>query len=110
MNILNHYILLLSILKYANRFELVENKQEAIKLVKNWQIKSEIIGQWLYCYTTDLIGIQLLSMGFWYSKKHNAFIYSGTEKDGFAGGESLEELRIRHGHRQINGNKISVNM
>jgi len=101
MNIFNHYMSLHRIIKYANRFEPIENKQKAIKLVTNWKIKSEIIGQWLYCFTSDLIGFQLLSMGFWFSKKHNAFIYSGTEKEGLADDESLDEIRARLGSRQL---------
>jgi len=79
----------------------MKNKQDILNLVSNWRIKSEIIGQWLYCFTTDIIGVQLLSIGFWFSKKHQAFIYSGTDKEGLADNESLDEIRARLGSRQI---------
>jgi hypothetical protein len=101
MNFIRHYILFHSILKYADRFEPVENKQGIINLVINKRIKSEIIGHWLYCFTTELIGVQLLSIGFWYSFKHRAYVYSGSNKEGIADDETLDEIRSRLGSRQI---------
>jgi hypothetical protein len=64
MNITKHYISIHSAIKYAGRIALMKDKQDILNLVSNWRIKSEIIGQWLYCFTTDLIGIQLLLIGF----------------------------------------------
>jgi len=101
MNYINHYISIHSAMKYAGQFKPTNDKQEILNLVTNWRIKSEIIGQWLYCFTTDMIGVQLLSIGFWFSKKHQAFIYSGADKEGLADNESLDEIRARFGSRQI---------
>ena len=101
MNFIEHYILIHSTLKYSGQFEPAENMQDIINLVTNRRIKSEIIGHWLYCFTSPLIGCQLLSIGFWYSYKHQAFVYSGTEKEGIADEESLDEIRARLGSRQI---------
>ena len=95
MQIINHYIKIHSVYKYANRFENVEGFTEAINLVLQNRIKSEIIGHWLYCFTTALIGVQLQAIGFWYSFKHNAFIFTGNVKDGFADFETLDEIRAR---------------
>jgi hypothetical protein len=101
MNIIQHYISIHSFYKYANRFEPVDGINEAVKLTQQNRIKSEIIGQWLYCFTTDLIGFQLLSIGFWFSKKHAAFVYSGYPKEGLADDESLNEIRARLGSHKI---------
>ncbi|MCL2252574.1 MAG: hypothetical protein FWC12_11775 [Treponema sp.] len=101
MKIINHYISIHSAMKYAEQFKPTNDKQEIINLITNWRIKSEVIGQWLYCFTTDLIGVQLLSIGFWFSKKHQAFIYSGTDKEGLSDNESLDEIRVRFGSRKI---------
>jgi len=101
MDIMKHYISIHSAFKYAGKFAPIKEKKDIIYLISNWRIKSEIIGQWLYCFTTDLIGFQLLTIGFWFSKKHQAFIYSGTDKEGFADDESLDEIRARLGCRQI---------
>ena len=103
MEIIKHYISIHSAMKYAGRIAPMKDKQEILNLVTNWRIKSEIIGHWLYCFTTDLIGFQLLAIGFWYSKKHHAFIYTGTNKEGLADNESLDEIRSRLGSRQIQG-------
>ena len=101
MNIINHYLVLHSIYKYEGRFNSAGNIEEATSLVRENKIKAEIIGKWLYCYTTDLIGVQLLSIGFWYSKKHNAYVYSGNEKQFAADDETLDEIRARLGNRLI---------
>ena len=101
MSIIQHHIRLHSIFKYQGRFAPIENFNEALKLVAINRIKAELIGQWLYCFTTDLIGAQLLTIGFWYSYKHSAFIYSGRPKDGIADDETLDEIRARHGSKLV---------
>jgi hypothetical protein len=82
-----------SVIKYAGQFSPVANLQDALFLVISFGIKSEIIGSWLYCFTTPLIGFQLLEMGFWHSSKHGAYIYTGREKDNILpDGEILNEI------------------
>ena len=83
--------------------------------VMRFHIKSELIGQWIYCFTTPLIGYQLEAIGFWYSFKHCAYIYSGTPKENIADDETLapqpspkgegsplDEIRARLGNQLIN--------
>ena len=102
MNYCKHFLMLHSFLKYAGMFQIVEGTQEAVKLALRFRIKSEYIGGWLYCFTSPLIGYQLEAIGFWYSFKHNAYIYSGNPKDGVADDETLEEIRSRLGSYRIN--------
>jgi len=101
MSCLEHVIGIHSVYKYAGKFKPVADKQEALKLVMRYFIKSEIIGGWLYCFPPPLIGYQLETIGFWYSLKHNAFIYSGTDKEGYADDESLDEIRARLGSQKV---------
>jgi hypothetical protein len=101
MNVIQHFIQVHSVFKYANRFPPVPGFDEAKNLVMQNRIKAEIIGQWLYCFTTPLIGAQLLCIGFWYSYKHEAWIYSGGPKDGSPDDESLDEIRVRLGSSQL---------
>ena len=101
MNIVDHYVKLHSFYRYDGRFVSVGNMEEAVILATAHQIKSEIIGTWLYCFTNDLIGVQLLSIGFWYSKKHNAYVYSGDERKYEADEETLDEIRARLGNKQL---------
>jgi len=94
---MEHYIKMHSVIKYAGLFPTVADIYEAITVVMRYHIKSEIIGQWLYCFTNPLIGYQLETAGFWYSYKHCAYIFSETEKEYFVTGESLNDLRNRLG-------------
>ena len=103
MSVIDHYILLHSVFKYAGDFISVENFVEALDLVVKNRIKAEVIGHWLYCFTTPLIGAQLETIGFWYSFKHEAYVYSGNPKDGIADDESLDEIRARLGYQPIKG-------
>ena len=102
MNTIKHFIKIHSIFRYANLFPIVEDVQGAIKLVSRFRIKSEIIGSWLYCFTNPLIGCQLEAVGFWYSFKHCAYVYSGNQKECFADDETLDEIRTRLGSCLVN--------
>ena len=100
---MQHYIRIHSVIKYAGMFATVANIQDAIALVMRYHIKTEIIGNWLYCFTNALIGYQLEASGFWYSFKHCAYVYSGKEKEYPADYETLDEIRARLGSRQLTG-------
>jgi hypothetical protein len=101
MSILQHYIKIHSVYRYARNFPTVANIQEALSLVMRNNIKSEMIGHWLYCFTNALIGCQLEAAGFWFSFKHRAYVYSGRQKDFPAFDESLDEIRARLGNQQV---------
>jgi hypothetical protein len=101
MSIFQHNVFLHSFFKYAGRFTTICSIEEAINLILKYRIKSEMIGQWLYCYPSALLGAQLHSIGFWYSFKHQAWVYSGRPKDGMADDENLDEIKARLGSSQI---------
>jgi hypothetical protein len=103
MSLLQHFIRIHSVIKYAGMFPPVADIQAAIALVTRYRVKSEIIGQCLYCFTNRLIGFQLATTGFWYSFKHCAWVFSGAEKKAPAGSESLGEIRRRLGCQQVKG-------
>jgi hypothetical protein len=94
-----------SIIKFAGFFQPVENIKEAVALVRRYHIKSEIIGGWLYCWPSPLIGVQLIASGsFWYSIKYSACIYSGGPKiDTDINPETLDHIRYRLGNTVIVG-------
>jgi hypothetical protein len=89
-------------------FPPVADLQEALALVTRFFIKAEIIGSWLYCFTSPLIGCQLENIGFWYSVSHCAYVFSGNEKEGFPDGETLEEIRARLGSRRLGNRRVKV--
>jgi hypothetical protein len=101
MTIINHYIKMHRIFRNASSYLTINNMQEALQFVKRYRIKSEIIGEWLYCFTMPYIGLAIDELGFWFSYTHGAFIYSGGEREGEPDLESLDEIRQRLGHRKI---------
>jgi hypothetical protein len=98
---INHFILLHSVFKYPGYIPALENIRQASALVIRHHIKSEIIGDWLYCFPPPLIACRLEALGFWYSSKHRAYVYSGGEREGQPDLESLDEIRYRLGSHQI---------
>jgi len=98
---LEHFIKIHSVIRYAGMFAPVADMQEALALVVRYHIKAEIIGNWLYCFTSPLIGYQLETIGFWFSFKHNAYVYTGTEKQTLASGETLDEIKARLGFAKV---------
>ena len=101
MRFIQHFMFVHSVYKYAGRFPSVFTFHEALALVRRNCIKSEMIGRWLYCFATELVGVQLLAIGFWYSYKHGAYVYSGSPKQDAAGYESLDEIRARLGTKAV---------
>ncbi|MDR1838259.1 MAG: hypothetical protein LBQ93_01545 [Treponema sp.] len=104
MRIFRHFLLRHIIYLKAGDFGTVENFDEALNFVVKSKIKAEVIGQWIYCFTTPLIGALLETIGFWYSFKHEAYIFTGNPKDGFADDETLDEIKARLGYQPIGGN------
>jgi hypothetical protein len=61
----------------------------------------EIIGYWIYCFNSKEVKEQLKELGFWFSGKHKAWVYSGKPKRGRAGKETLDEIRAKKGSQKI---------
>jgi hypothetical protein len=101
MPFIDHHIMLHSIIKFSGLSNPVENLNEAVLLAMRYRIRSEIIGDWLYCFTSPIIGFMLLGLGFWYSFKHRAYVYSGNERAGKPDLESLDHIRYRLGSHTI---------
>ena len=104
MGVFEHFILLHIFYRNKGYFASAKNFDEALNFVVKKGIKAEVIGHWLYCFTTPFIGAQLLTIGFWYSFKHEAYVYSGNPKDGLADDETLDEIKARLGYQPIGGN------
>ena len=53
---------------------------EVLREVMTLNCRIEIIGFWVYAFDSFEVKDQLKEMGFWYSGKHKAWIYSGGAK------------------------------
>jgi hypothetical protein len=75
--------------------------QEVLQKIISLDCQIEIIGHWIYCFNSKEVREQLKELGFWFSGKHKAWIYSGRPKRLRAGKETLDEIRARKGSRKV---------
>jgi hypothetical protein len=75
--------------------------QEILRKIINLDCQIEIIGYWIYCFNSKEVKEQLKELGFWFSGKHKAWVYSGKPKKGRAGKETLDEIRAKKGSQKI---------
>jgi hypothetical protein len=81
--------------------EAVTPFQEILQKIINLDCEIEIIGYWIYCFNSYEVHEQLKELGFWFSSKHKAWVYSGRAKKLRAGKETLDEIRARKGSQKI---------
>ena len=75
--------------------------QDILQKIINLDCEIEIIGYWIYCFKSKEVREQLKELGFWFSGKHKAWIYSGRPKKNINGKETLDEIRARKGSQKI---------
>ena len=75
--------------------------QEILQKIINLDCEIEIIGYWIYCFNSKEVKDQLKELGFWFSGKHKAWIYSGKPKRNIKSKETLDEIRARKGSQKI---------
>ena len=66
-----------------------------------WNLTIEIIGYWIYCFDSYAYHDQLKEKGFWFSKKHKAWIYSGGKKRSYKSPYTTEDVRDMHGSAMV---------
>lgn len=76
---------------------------DMLKKVMDFDMDIEIIGFWIYardCWSVDEKAT-LKELGFWYSKKHKAYVFSGGAKKKIRSRLSIDEVRSMHGSETI---------
>ena len=87
--------------EWKPRADAVTPFQEVLQKIINLACEIEIIGYWIYCFNSKEVREQLKELGFWFSGKHKAWIYSGRPKRLRAGKETLDEIRAGKGSQKI---------
>jgi hypothetical protein len=100
MKIMEHFMALHSIYGKSGHPLPPLEKEDIQKIITRLKCRAEIIGTWVYCFVSPEIGTKLQAVGFWFSFKHHAYVYSGFPKGGPADDESLDEIRERLGSRK----------
>jgi hypothetical protein len=88
--------------EWEEREETVTRFQDILEKIINLDCQIEIIGFWIYCFNSKDVKEQLKELGFWFSSKHLAWVFSGTHKKRRAGFETLDEIRDRKGSQKVN--------
>ena len=75
--------------------------QDILQKIINLDCEIEIIGYWIYCFNSKEVREQLKALGFWFSGKHKAWIYSGSAKKNITSRETLDQIRAKKGSQKI---------
>jgi hypothetical protein len=75
--------------------------QEVLQKIINLDCEIEIIGFWIYCFKSYEIRDTLKELGFWFTSKHKAWVYSGRAKRNVSSRESLDEIRAKKGSQKV---------
>ncbi len=75
------------------------------KIIRFENMEIQIIGYWIYCFKSYEYKEELKKLGFWFSKKHKAWCFSGTEKKNMRSRYTLEDVKKMHGAQDIETEK-----
>ncbi len=76
---------------------------DILKKVVHFDMDIEIIGFWIYvreCWSAEAKQT-LKDLGFWYSSKHKAFVFSGGKKKKIRTRMSIDQVRDLHGSTTV---------
>ncbi len=76
---------------------------DMLKKVIHFDMEIEIIGFWIYardCWSVEAKET-LKELGFWYSKKHKSYVFSGTKKKRIRSKLTTEDIRDIHGSTTV---------
>jgi hypothetical protein len=81
--------------------ETVTPFQDILKKIIDFDCEIEIIGYWIYCFKSYEVREALKALGFWFSSKHKAWVFSGGKKTRFYSKKTLDEIRAEKGSRKV---------
>jgi hypothetical protein len=85
--------------------ETVTPFQEILKKIIDFDCDIEIIGYWIYCFKSYEVREALKELGFWFSSKHKAWVFSGGKKTRFYSKKTLDDIRAEKGSQKVNRNE-----
>jgi len=78
---------------------------EILKKIIDFNLTIEIIGYWIYCFNSYEYKDKLLEYGFWFSKKHKAWIFSGETRHKYSTKLTKDEIANKYGYSKIKEHK-----
>jgi curved DNA-binding protein CbpA len=74
---------------------------DILKRVMEFNVTIEIIGYWVYVFDSYEVKDELKAMGFWWSGKHKAWVFSGSPKKKFRTKMSLDDIKEVYGAEEL---------
>lgn len=74
---------------------------DTLEKIINFNMKIEIIGQWIWCFESYEYKEQLKALDFWFSKSKKAWVYSGSKKKLIKTRNKLADIRKKYGSEII---------
>lgn len=78
-------------------FENLTPLMQLLHTVAFMDCEVEVIGKWIYCFNSYSVRGRLKELGFWFSSKHKAWIFSGSVKKQYVTGAKLDQIRAAKG-------------
>ena len=70
---------------------------DVIQKIIDFDMKIEVIGQWIWCFGSYKHKEQLKALGFWFSKSKKAWVFNGAQKRLSRGRYKIDEIRRKWG-------------
>lgn len=77
-----------------------KNNEQILEAIKDFNMRVEIIGSWIWCFDSYGYRDQLKALGFWYSVNKKAWVYNGSEKKHVRSHNKVSDLR-RKWHTEV---------
>lgn len=74
---------------------------DTLNKVVDFNMKIEVIGQWIWCFDAKEYHEQLKELGFWFSASKKAWVFSGDKKRRIRSHNKIDDVRKKWGVEQI---------
>lgn len=74
---------------------------DILKKIIHLNCNIEIIGYWIYCFDAFGVHDDLKALGFWFSRKHRAWIFNGSKKIKIRTKYTTDDVRAMHGMKEV---------
>lgn len=75
--------------------------EDILKKIIDFDMTIEIIGFWIYAKNSFMYKDELKALGFWFSGKHKAWIFSGSKKKSRATRLTEDQIKNIHGCKSV---------
>jgi len=79
-----------------------------LQKIIHFEMDIEVIGVWIYAFNSYEYKEQLKELGFWFSKKHKAWIFSGMKKRNLRTKYTTNDVRNMHGSHKVESERLTA--